>query len=194
MAANTEQATSGIGGSDAGSGRADTSIPAAKDTAETDFGKTLRSELAEMRDRWMRSEAEIANVRARAKRDVDDARNYAVQKFASDAVETAENLHRALERMPAASPAEASSITGLRLGLVEIERGFKGLLERNGVKSQDPTGTAFDPNLHQAMAEQPSAEHRDGTVVKALSPVWTLNGRLLKPAMVVVAKTQPSHR
>ncbi|MDE1152538.1 MAG: nucleotide exchange factor GrpE [Micavibrio sp.] len=188
MAANTRQTTSDTGGSDAGTERADTTM-STDDGFEPIVGETPKSELAEMRDRWMRSEAENANVRARAKRDVDDARNYAVQKFAIDAIETAENLHRALERMPAASPAEPNSITGLRLGLVEIERGFMALLERNGVKAEDPAGEVFDPNLHQAMAEQQSAEHVNGTVVKSLSPVWTLNGRLLKPAMVVVAKT-----
>ena len=62
------------------------------------------------------------------------------------------------------------------------------LLERNGIKREDPTGTAFDPNLHQAMSEQDSAEHPPGTVIQAWTPAWTLNGRLLRPAMVVVAK------
>jgi len=151
--------------------------------------EAFESALAEMSDRWMRSEAEIANVRTRAKRDVEDARQFAVQKFATDVVEAAENLHRALERLPAASTQEPESMAGIRSGLIEIERGFVGVLERNGVKRIDPHGSVFDPNLHQAMAEQDAPPGvPSGTIVQTLAPSWTLNGRLLRPAMVVVAK------
>ena len=69
-----------------------------------------------------------------------------------------------------------------------VERNFVAILERNGIKRTDPTGQPFDANLHQAMAEQPSAEHAPGTVMQAWTQAWTLNGRLLKPAMVVVAR------
>jgi len=191
MTANNERTSYDVGGSDAGTERADIAEPT-EDASGAVFGETSKAELAEMRDRWMRAEAENANVRARAKRDVDDARNFAVQKFAADAIETAENMRRALARLPIPSMAEPDSIAGLRAGLLEIERGFKTLLERNGVRSKDPTGDVFDPNFHQAMAEQESVDLPNGSVAKALSPVWTLNGRLLKPAMVVVAKTPAS--
>ena len=148
----------------------------------------LQRELEEMRDRWMRSEAEIANVRARAKRDVDDTRQYAVQKFATDVVEAAENLRRGLSSLPPAEAGEPDIVTKLREGLEGVERNFIGILERNGIKRTDPTGQPYDANFHQAMSEQPSAEHKPGTVVQAWTQAWTLNGRLLKPAMVVVAK------
>ena len=148
----------------------------------------LESALSEMTDRWKRAEAEVANVRARAKRDVQDARQFAVQKFATDVVEAAENLHRGLQRLPPPSPQEPDSITGLRSGLIEIERGFISMLERNGVRRDDPAGTVFDPNLHQAMAEQESETHKPGTILQAWTPAWTLHSRLLRPAMVVVAK------
>ena len=69
-----------------------------------------------------------------------------------------------------------------------IERSFTGVLERNGIKKDDPVGQVFDPNLHQAMAEQESEAHPAGTVMQAWTACWTLHGRLLKPAMVVVAK------
>ena len=72
-----------------------------------------------------------------------------------------------------------------------IERSFLGVLERNGISRVDPTGGPFDANLHQAMAEQETAEHPPGTVMQAWTPAWTLNGRLLRPAMVVVAKAPP---
>jgi molecular chaperone GrpE len=148
----------------------------------------LEAELAEMRDRWMRSEAEMANVRARARREVDETRQYAVQKFAADVVEAAENLRRGIASLPPATSGEPAIVTKLREGLEGVERAFIGILERNGITGQDPTGQQFDPHLHQAMAEQPSETAAPGTVLQAWTSAWTLNGRLLKPAMVVVAK------
>jgi molecular chaperone GrpE len=152
----------------------------------------LETELAEMRERWMRAEAENANVRARAKRDVDETRQYAVQKFATDVVEAAENLRRGLDSLPAVTPGEPAIVSKLREGFEGVERSFVALLERNGIKNTDPTGAAFDPNLHQAMAEQESEAHPPGTVIQAWSQAWTLNNRLLRPAMVVVAKAPPA--
>ncbi len=151
----------------------------------------LEAEVQEMKDRWMRSEAEMANVRARARREVNETRQYAVQKFAQDVVEAADNLRRGLDSLPAKAPNEPEIVTKLREGLEGVERNFLAVLERNGIRREDPTGTPFDPNLHQAMAEQESAAHTPGTVMHAWTPAWTLNGRLLRPAMVVVAKAPP---
>lgn len=151
----------------------------------------LTAERDDMRDRWVRAQAEIQNVRTRAKRDVDDTRQYAVQKFATEVVEAAENLRRGITSLPAQTDDEPPIVTKLREGFEGVERSFVGILERNGIKREDPTGQPFDANLHQAMAEQPSAEHPPGTVIQAWTQGWTLNGRLLKPAMVVVAKAAP---
>ena len=148
----------------------------------------LETELAEMKDRWMRAEAETSNVRARGRREAEDARQYAVQKFATDIVEAAENLKRGIDALPPASSGEPDILVKVRDGLSGIERSFTGVLERNGIKKEDPVGLPFDPNLHQAMAEQPSEVHAPGTVMQAWTACWTLNGRLLKPAMVVVAR------
>lgn len=144
----------------------------------------------DFRDRWMRAEAETANVRTRARRDVDEARLYAVQKFATDVVEGVENLRRGLESLPAVVPGEPKTIGDLRDGFAGIERNFLALLKRNGIERENSVGVPFDPNRHQAMAEQDS-DARPGTVVRALSAGWTLNGRLLRPSMVVVAKAAP---
>ena len=152
----------------------------------------LEAERDEFRDKWLRSEAEIANVRTRAKRDADDARQFAVQKFARDVVEAADNLRRGLDQLPAAQPGEPEIVGKLRDGFEGVERSFLALMERNGIARVDATGKPFDPNLHQAMAEQPSAEHPPGTVIQAWTAGWTLNGRLLRPAMVVVAKSADS--
>ena len=148
----------------------------------------LETELAEMKDRWIRAEAETSNVRARGRREAEDARQYAVQKFATDIVEAAENLKRAIDALPAASPGEPDILIKVREGLAGIERNFTGVLERNGIQKHDPVGQPFDPNMHQAMAEQDSEMHPPGTVMQAWTAGWTLHGRLLKPAMVVVAK------
>jgi molecular chaperone GrpE len=148
----------------------------------------LEAELAEMKDRWIRSEAETANVCARGRREAEDARQYAVQKFATDIVEAAENMKRAIDALPAASPGEPEILVKVREGLAGIERNFTGVLERNGIQKHDPVGQPFDPNMHQAMAEQDSEMHPPGTVMQAWTAGWTLHGRLLKPAMVVVAK------
>jgi molecular chaperone GrpE len=156
--------------------------------AATDRIAALEAELAETKERWMRAEAENANVRTRARKDVDDTRQYAVQKFATDVVEAAENLKRGIDSLPPPSADEPAIVSKVREGLEGMERSFVGTLERNGIKRDDPVGQAFDPNLHQAMAEQESELHAPGTVLQAWSKAWTLNGRLLRPAMVVVAK------
>jgi molecular chaperone GrpE len=153
---------------------------------------TLEQELQEMRDKWLRAEAEMANLRARTKREVDDARAFAVQKFARDVAEAAENLKRGIDSLPKRAEGEPDIVTKMREGFEGIERSFVALLERNGITRQDPTGAAFDANLHQAMAEHESADHPPGTVIQAWSQTWLLNGRLLRPAMVVVSKAPPT--
>ncbi len=147
----------------------------------------LEAEVAALRDRWLRAEAEAQNIRARAAREAQDARNYAVQKFASDMAEAAENFRRALDAMPPVEDPDGP-LAKLRGGVDGLERAFVATLERHGVKRTDAQGAAFDPELHQAMAEQPAPEGVEpGTVLQAWSSAWTLNGRLLRPAMVVVA-------
>ena len=152
----------------------------------------LEAEVAQFRDRWMRAEAENQNQRARAERQVADARNYAIQKFARDVVEAAENLRRGLDALPPPAPDESELLAKLRGGFEGVERSFLTLLERNGVARRDVQGEPFDPEFHQAMAEQPATgDAAPGTVLQAWTPAWTLNGRLLKPAMVVVAAAAP---
>lgn len=148
----------------------------------------LEAERDDMRDRWFRAEAELRNTRERNRRDLDDARQYAVQSFARDVVEAAENLRRGLASLPPAAPGEPETITRLREGFEGVERSFLGILERHGITRADPTGQPFDANRDQAMAEQPSADRPPGTVLQAWTSAWLLNGRLLRPAMVVVAK------
>lgn len=155
----------------------------------------LEAEAAQLRDRWLRSEAEMQNLRARTERQIADARNYAIQKFARDVVEAAENLRRGLDALPPPEPDESELLAKLRGGFEGVERSFLAVLERNGVTRRDVQGEPFDPEFHQAMAEQPATDGAaPGTVLQAWTPAWTLNGRLLKPAMVVVAAGAPAAR
>jgi len=148
----------------------------------------LERESAELKEKWLRAEAEIANLRARTRREVEEARAYALQKFAADLVETAENFRRGLASLPPPEPGEPEIIARLREGFAGIERSFLNTLEKHGIEGREALGAPFDPHLHEAMAEQETAEHPPGTVVQAWSRAWLLNGRLIKPAMVVVAK------
>lgn len=153
----------------------------------------LEAEAQEMRDRWLRAEAEMQNLRQRTQREVADARNYAIQKFARDVVEAAENLRRGLDALPPAAEDEPELLAKLRNGFEGVERSFLSLLERNGIARKEVAGEPFDPELHQAMAEQPAPEGvPPGTVLQAWTAAWTLHGRLLKPAMVVVAGGGPA--
>jgi molecular chaperone GrpE len=148
----------------------------------------LEAELQETKDRWLRAEADMQNLRSRTQREVADARNYAIQKFARDVVEVAENLRRGLDALPPPTPGEPELLTKLRDGFGGVERSFLGVLERNGVAKKEAQDQPFDAEFHQAMAEQPAPPGvKPGTVIQAWTPAWTLNGRLLKPAMVVVA-------
>jgi len=172
-----------------------TTPPAPDEPAEAEILPTdaeriaaLEDELAAMRDKWLRAEAEMQNLRTRTKREAEDARLYAVQKFARDVVETADNLGRGLDSLPPAEEDESALLTKLRGGFEGVARGFTTMLERHGVARHEAQGQPFNPELHEAMAEQPAPEGvAPGTVIQAWTPAWTLHGRLLKPAMVVVA-------
>jgi molecular chaperone GrpE len=148
----------------------------------------LEAEAAAMKDKWLRAEAESQNIVRRMKAEVDSTRQYAVQKFARDMVDAAENFSRALASLPQAAAGEPEIVTKFRDGLSASERALLAALERNGVTMEDAAGRPFDPEKHQAMAEAPSPEHPAGTVMQGFTPTWLLHGRLLKPAMVVVSK------
>jgi molecular chaperone GrpE len=148
----------------------------------------LEAELEAIKDKWLRAEAEQQNLARRMRAEVENTRQYAVQKFARDVVDSAETFARALLALPAPSPDEPEIVAKMREGLAASERALVAMLERNGVVREDATGKPFDPEKHQAMAEAPSDEVPAGHVLNAYTPAWLLNGRLLKPAMVVVSR------
>lgn len=154
--------------------------------APADDGEALRAELASLKEQMLRYAAEAENTRRRAEREANDARAYAIQKFAKDLLGVADNLSRALAAAPAADSAEP--VANFVAGVEMIEKEMQSAFERNGLKKVDPAkGARFDPHQHQAMMEQPSTEVEGGGVIQVLQPGYELFGRIVRPAMVVVA-------
>jgi molecular chaperone GrpE len=150
----------------------------------------LEAELADQRDRLLRALAEAENVRRRAQREHEDASKYAVAGFAKDLLSAADNLRRALESLPEAE-AKDERTRSLLAGVAATERELLGVFERHGIKRIDPKGERFDHNLHQAIFEAERPDQPSGSVVEVLQPGYVLHDRLLRPAMVGVAKGGP---
>jgi molecular chaperone GrpE len=148
---------------------------------------SIEAELADTRDRLLRALAETENVRRRFQREREDSQKYAISGFAKDLLSAADNLRRALESMPEAEIADQRT-RSLLDGVAATERELLAAFERHGLRRIDPIGERFDHNFHQAIfeAERPGAQ--PGTVVEVLQPGYVLHDRLLRPAMVGVAK------
>jgi len=149
-----------------------------------------RAEAAELKDRLLRALAETENVRRRAERERSDATKYGVTQFARDLLDVADNLRRALESMPE-SQARDDVTRNLLAGVAATERALLAAFERHGIKRMDPKGERFDHNFHQAIFEAENTGKPPGTVVEVLQPGYLLHDRLLRPAMVGVAKGEP---
>lgn len=146
----------------------------------------LRAEVAALKDQALRYAAEAENTKRRAERESNDARAYAIQKFARDLLGVADNLARALAHEPAdgGDPAVKNFVLGVEM----TEKELMGAFERNGLKRIAPArGEKFDPHQHQAMAEVPGTDVPGGGVVEVMQAGYELLGRLIRPAMVVVA-------
>src|SRR5437868_14951729 len=152
--------------------------------------EALEQELAEYKDRLLRALAETENVRRRAQREREDASKYAIAGFAKELLSAADNLRRALESLPE-SEAKDERTRSLLAGVAATERELLGVFERHGIKRIDPKGEGFDHNLHQAIFEAERPDHPTGHVVEVLQPGYVLHDRLLRPAMVGVAKGGP---
>ena len=147
----------------------------------------LEAELAEQKDRLLRALAETENVRRRAQREREDASKYAVTGFAKDLLSAADNLRRALESLPEAEIKDEHT-RSLLAGVAATERELLSVFERHGIRRIDPKGDPFDHNFHQAIFEAVRNDQPSGTVVEVLQPGYVLHDRLLRPAMVGVAK------
>ncbi len=148
----------------------------------------LEAQLAEMQDQLLRARAEIENVRRRGEKEREDALSYGSANFARDLLSVADNLRRALDALPAEALEEDETLNSLATGVELTEKELHSTLERHGVTKIDAEGQKFDHNLHQAIMEVPGTEHPPGTVAQVLQVGYTIKDRLLRPAMVGVAK------
>lgn len=154
---------------------------AAQPDAKEEGAAEADQELLAMRDALLRSRAEMDNLRKRSERELDKARRFINEALMKDLVPVLDTLDQALEN----TPEEADD---QRQGLILIKKQLLRSLERHGLAIVDPQGEAFDPDWHEAMSLQPSAEHEADTVMMVLQRGYTLNGRLLRPARVIVAQ------
>jgi len=154
--------------------------------------EALEAENAKLKDRLLRAVAEMENLRKRTERDVKDARSYAMANFARDMLTATDNLSRALLTMSDESKAEADgAFKSLIEGVEMTEREMHRLLEKNGITKLEPKGEKFDPNFHQAMFEIPNSDVADNTVMEVVQAGYVIGERVLRPAMVGVAKGGP---
>lgn len=149
-------------------------------------------EAAELKDKLLRTLAEMENLRRRTEREVADARTYGIANFARDVVTVADNMDRALQALDNELREKAdASIKALLDGVELTERELLKALEKNGIKKIEPQGEKFDPNFHQAMYEVPDASVPSGHVVQVVQPGYVIGERVLRPALVGVSKGGP---
>jgi molecular chaperone GrpE len=159
---------------------------------EPDETEQLRAENAELRDRYLRLAAEMDNLRRRTEREVKDAKSYSAAGFARDMLAVSDNLRRAIDAIPTDVRENADAgLSTLIEGVEMTERAMLTALERHGVRKLEPVGQKFDPNFHQAMFEVPNADVPNNTVVQVVQDGYSIGERVLRPAMVGVAKGGP---
>jgi molecular chaperone GrpE len=154
---------------------------------ESDATK-LEAEIADLKDRLLRALAEVENIRRRADREREETAKYAVTGFARDILPVADNLGRALAAVPAEARGKDPAVDALIAGIELTDRELRSVFERHGIRRVDPLGERFDHNLHQAMMEIEDPTKPPGTIVQVLQTGYVLRDRLLRPAMVAVAK------
>jgi molecular chaperone GrpE len=148
--------------------------------------QALQAEIAALKEKILRIAADAENTKRRAERDANDARAYAIQKFARDLLGAADNLALATAHAP--KDVADQLVKNFVVGVEMTQKELLGAFERNGLVKVEPgKGDKFDPHLHQAMMEQPGEDVPPGAVIKTLQAGYQLMGRIVRPAMVVVA-------
>jgi molecular chaperone GrpE len=171
--------------------RQDDAVRAApsSDAAAADPVAEARRESAELKDKLLRTLAEMENLRRRTTREVADARLYAITGFAREVLAVADNMHRALATIDSELRVQADvKVKALIEGVELTERELLKALEKHGVKKFSPLGEKFDPNLHQAMFEIETAELPPGYVAQVMQAGYMIGDRVLRPALVAIAK------
>lgn len=160
----------------------------AEASPEQDMEQML-TDLAAARDQVIRTQAEMQNLRRRLERDVENAHKYALEKFVGELLPVVDNLERSIQAIDHSNDEFKAVGEGIELTL----KSFHDVLDRFKVSAVNPKGEPFDPELHQAMSMLALKEVQPNTVVDVFQKGYTLNGRLVRPAMVVVAKPAPNN-
>jgi molecular chaperone GrpE len=167
-------------------------VPEAPAAAALDPAEALAKEAADLKDKLLRTLAEMENLRRRSEREVADARVYGIANFARDVLGVADNMRRALEAAGTELRESTDDKTKALIDGVDLtERELLKVMDKHGVKRLDPQGEKFDPNFHQAMFELPDPNAVPGTVVQVMQAGYKLGERVLRPALVGVAKAPP---
>jgi molecular chaperone GrpE len=178
---------------DAGGTEADLGQPGDGGAQRTvhDVIAALQAEIAELKDKWLRAHAEADNIRKRADREKEEIAKYAVTKLARDIITVGDNFQRAIDAVPADAAEKDPALKSFLDGVTLTERELLNALERHGIKRQQPMNEPFNPHLHQAVMEIPRGDVPEGTIVQVFQPGFMIEDRVLRPAMVGVAKGGP---
>ncbi len=193
--AATAPATDAPGTQAPGTGEAVEDEPAAAPAEDEPAGEETpaaeeapQDEIAELKDKLLRTLAENENMRRRARREREDTAKYAVASFARDMLGAADNLRRALDAIPEGSPGDDDSLGALIEGVQLTERALLSVFERHGIRKIDPMGEKFDHDFHEALFEVPTTDAAPGTVVQVVELGYLIHDRLLRAAKVGIAK------
>jgi molecular chaperone GrpE len=167
----------------------DAAVQAEKDLQEV--VAALKAEVDGLKDRWLRAHAEAENVRKRAEREREEAAKYAITRLAKDIVGVGDNFQRCIDAVPAGAAEKDPTLKSFLEGVTMTERELLNVLERHGIKRLQPMNEPFNPHLHQAVMQVPRADVPSGTVVEVYQAGYTIEERVLRPAMVGVAQGGP---
>lgn len=148
----------------------------------------LEGQIRDLTDRLLRAHAEMDNMRKRAEREKAETAKYAITRFATDVVTLGDNLSRALTAVPPEAAEAQPALKGLLDGVDMTDRAFLSTLERHGIRRLDPKGEIFNPHLHQAIAQIHNPEVPAGSIIQVHQTGYTIEDRVLRPAIVVVAQ------
>lgn len=148
----------------------------------------VQEEAAQAKDQYVRAEAEMANVRRRVEKDVENAHKFGQEKLTKELLAVADNLERAIVSIEA----ENADVTAIKEGVDMTLKGLQDVFGKFNIEAIDPQGEPFDPKLHQAMSMVENSEVEPNTVIAVMQKGYTLNGRLVRPAMVMVSKSGES--
>jgi molecular chaperone GrpE len=191
-AAGGDHGGGGVAGQAGGPGPMETAAGGTDPADEPDELELAYGEAADLKDKLLRAMAETENLRRRGEREKDDLRKYAIADFARDILAVSDNLQRALSSVDEEARKSSPELDQLLEGVELTQRELQGHFDKHGIKEINPLGEKLDPNLHQAVVQIDHPEAPHGTVVQVMQPGYVIQDRLLRAAMVGVAKGQPA--